>query len=166
MRPRTTFAIVSVFLLTWLNPHAQAQPAKPPATVAELQQRLADHVAQPQFAAGTLGVKVVSLESGKTLFEHNAAKLLSPASNSKLYTVALALDQLGGDYRIKTSLYAQGRRNRTSTLPGDLILYGRGDPTLNARLNGGDIYKALEPLVAALTNAGIKRISGDLVADD
>src|SRR6266516_4191884 len=166
MRPRTTFAIVTVFLLTWLNPHAQTQPAKPTATVAELQQRLADHVAQPQFAAATLGVKVVSLESGKTIFEHDAAKLLSPASNSKLYTVALALDQLGGDYRIKTSLYAEARPSPSGTLKGDLIVYGRGDPTLNARLKGGDIYKALEPLVAALTKAGVKRISGDLIGDD
>jgi len=47
-----------------------------------------------------------------------------------------------------------------------LILYGRGDPTFNARLHGGDIYQALEPLLRALTNAGVKRITGDLVGDD
>jgi D-alanyl-D-alanine carboxypeptidase/D-alanyl-D-alanine-endopeptidase (penicillin-binding protein 4) len=51
-------------------------------------------------------------------------------------------------------------------LPGDLIVYGRGDPAINARLNGGDIYQALEPLVAVLNNAGVKRIEGDLVGDD
>ncbi|HEU0037910.1 MAG TPA: D-alanyl-D-alanine carboxypeptidase/D-alanyl-D-alanine-endopeptidase [Verrucomicrobiae bacterium] len=166
MRRPSTLWCVGALLLAWLLPPAHAQPAKPPATVAELQQRLADQVAQPQFAAGALGVKVVSLESGQTIFEHNAAKLLSPASNSKLYTVALALDQLGGDYRLKTSLYAEGRPNQSGTLKGDLIVYGRGDPTLNARLNGGDIFKALEPLVAALTNAGVKRIRGDLIGDD
>jgi D-alanyl-D-alanine carboxypeptidase/D-alanyl-D-alanine-endopeptidase (penicillin-binding protein 4) len=47
-----------------------------------------------------------------------------------------------------------------------LILYGRGDPTINARLHGNDIYKALAPLVSALTNAGVKRIAGDLVGDE
>ena len=166
MRRLSTLRFVGVFLLAWLLPPAHAQPAKPPATVAELRQHLADHVAQPQFAAGALGLKVVSLESGKTIFEHNAAKLLSPASNSKLYTVALALDQLGGHYRIKTSLYSEKRPNPSGTLKGDLIVFGRGDPTLNARRNGGDIYMALEPLVIALTQAGVKRISGDLIGDD
>ena len=101
-----------------------------------------------------------------TVFEQNPQKLFSPASNSKLYTVALALDRLGADYRIKTSLYAKAKPNRSGTLKGDLIVYGRGDPTINARLNGGDIYQALEPLVRALTNAGVKRITGDLVGDE
>src|SRR6185436_9710490 len=86
-RPSLWFA--GILLLAWLIPRTQAQQAKPPSTVAALPQRLAEHVAQPQFAAGLLGVKVVSLESGKTIFEHNAGKLFSPASNSKLYTVAL-----------------------------------------------------------------------------
>lgn len=144
----------------------QAQTSAPPATLAELQQRLTEHVTNPRFGAGSLGVKIVSLDTGKTLFEHDAGKLFSPASNSKLYTMALALDKLGGDYRIKTSLYAAAKPDRRGVLKGDLIIYGRGDPTINARLNAGDIYRALEPLVAALTNAGVKRISGDLVGDD
>src|SRR6185295_2193051 len=149
-------------LLTVANVFAQS----PPATLAELQQRLTEHVANPRFAAGSIGLKIVSLDTGKTIFEHDAGKLFSPASNSKLYTMALALDKLGGDYRIKTSLYAAAKPDRRGTLKGDLIVYGRGDPTINARLNGGDIFKALEPLVAALTNAGVKRVSGDLVGDD
>jgi D-alanyl-D-alanine carboxypeptidase/D-alanyl-D-alanine-endopeptidase (penicillin-binding protein 4) len=134
--------------------------------VAELQQRLAEHLGQPKFAAALWGAKVVSLDSGKTVFEHNPGKLFSPASNSKLYTVALALDRLGADYRIKTSLYARAKPTRAGTLEGDLIVYGRGDPTLNARLRGGSIYGALEPLVSALTNAGVKRIAGDVVGDE
>ena len=102
-----------------------------------MKQRLATLVEQPKYAAALWGVKVVSLDTGKTLFERNPQKLFSPASNSKLYTVALALERLGPDYRIKTSLYAKTRPDTNGTLPGDLILYGRGDPTINARLNGG-----------------------------
>jgi D-alanyl-D-alanine carboxypeptidase/D-alanyl-D-alanine-endopeptidase (penicillin-binding protein 4) len=134
--------------------------------LVELRQRLADHIGQPKFAAAMWGAKIVSLDTGVTVFEHNPQKLFSPASNSKLYTVALALDRLGADYRIKTSLYAKAKPSRSGTLKGDLIVYGRGDPTINARLNGGDIHQALEPLVRALTNAGVKRIKGDLVGDE
>jgi D-alanyl-D-alanine carboxypeptidase/D-alanyl-D-alanine-endopeptidase (penicillin-binding protein 4) len=45
-------------------------------------------------------------------------------------------------------------------------VYGRGEPTINARLHQTNIYKALEPLALALTNAGVKRIEGDLLADE
>jgi serine-type D-Ala-D-Ala carboxypeptidase/endopeptidase (penicillin-binding protein 4) len=142
------------------------EPGPGPASVAELRQKLADHLSQQKFAHAIWGVKIVSLATGKTLFEHNPQKLLSPASNSKLYTVAMVLDRLGPDYRIKTSLYAREKPDPAGALHGDLILYGRGDPTINARLHGGDIYKGLEPLVFALTNAGVRHVAGDLVADD
>jgi serine-type D-Ala-D-Ala carboxypeptidase/endopeptidase (penicillin-binding protein 4) len=158
--------ILCLFCISLLSVSALAQELKPAATLAELRQRLADHIGQSKYAAALWGVKIVSLDSGKTVFEQNPQKLFSPASNSKLYTVALALDRLGADYRIKTSLYAKARPDEAGTLKGDLIVYGRGDPTLNARLHGGDIYKALEPLVFTLTNAGVKRIAGDLVGDE
>ena len=158
--------ILCLFCAALLAFSAPAQEQKPPATLAELRQRLADHLGQPRFDAAMWGVKIASLDTGATLWEQNPQKLFSPASNSKLYTVALALDRLGADYRIKTSLYAKAKPNSRGTLKGDLIVYGRGDPTINARLHGGDIYQALEPLVRALTNAGVKRITGDLVGDD
>lgn len=143
-----------------------AQQTNAPATLAELQQRLTDLVTQPRFAAGTFGVKVVSLETGRTLFENDAAELLSPASNCKIYTMAMVLDKLGGDYRIKTSLYAATKPDNKGVLKGDLIVYGRGDPGFNGKAGGGDIFKALQPLVAALTNAGVRQISGDVIGDD
>jgi D-alanyl-D-alanine carboxypeptidase/D-alanyl-D-alanine-endopeptidase (penicillin-binding protein 4) len=161
---RFWLALVVLGLLARVAPGQEEKP-KPPVTLAELRQRITEHISQPKFAGGMWGIKIVSADSGKTVFEHNPHKLFSPASNSKLYTVALALDRLGADYRIKTSLYAAARPNPEGTLEGDLIVYGRGDPTINGRVRG-DIYAALEPLVAALTNAGVKRISGDLIGDE
>lgn len=156
--------LVSCLLLGFVG-SSRAQ-TNPPATLAELQQRLTDLVTQPRFAAGTFGVKIVSLESGKVLFAHDADKLLSPASNCKLYTMAMVLDKLGGDYRIRTSLYAAAKPDARGGLKGDLIVYGRGDPGFNLKAGGGNIFKALQPLVAALTNAGVREVSGDLIGDD
>src|SRR6185295_14211143 len=110
--------------------------------------------------------KIVSLDTGKLIFEHNPQKYFSPASNAKLYTAALALEKLGPDYRIKTSLYSMAKPDASGTLKGDLIIYGRGDPTMAARLNGGDYFKGLEPLVSQLVIAGVKRIEGDLIGDE
>jgi D-alanyl-D-alanine carboxypeptidase/D-alanyl-D-alanine-endopeptidase (penicillin-binding protein 4) len=134
-------------------------------SVSGLQGRLSAFLNQPRFSAAAWGVKVVSLQTGKTLFEHNAGKLLKPASNAKLYTAALALDRLGPDYRIKTSLYAAARPDELGTLKSDLSVYGRGDPSFAARFNNGDYEKSLQPLVEALKAAGLKRIEGDLVGD-
>jgi len=112
------------------------------------------------------GVKILSLDTGKIIFEHNPQKYFNPASNAKLYTAALALERLGPDHRIKTSIYSTAKPDASGTLKGDLILYGRGDPTMAARLNDGDYLKGLEPLVNQVVNSGVKRIHGNLIADE
>jgi D-alanyl-D-alanine carboxypeptidase/D-alanyl-D-alanine-endopeptidase (penicillin-binding protein 4) len=137
-----------------------------PKTVDELQKRISGIVDERRYAAGEWGIKVISLDSGQTLYEHNAEELLQPASNSKLYTMAMVLDRLGPLYRIKTSLYAKAKPDSNGVVQGDLVVFGRGDPTINEEQHGGDIFKALQPLVAALTNAGVKQIAGDLIGDD
>src|SRR5436305_7123367 len=134
-------ALASISLGLMLSGAAGQSTKHPaaPATLLELQAKLAEHVTQPRFAAALWGVKIVALDSGKVIFENNPQKLFSPASNSKLYTIALALDRLGADYRIKTSLYAKERPSKEGVLAGDLSVYGGGDPTINARLQKGDI---------------------------
>ena len=148
------------------GPSSIPQNATKPETLESLRARIAAHIAQPRFAAGTWGIKVVSLDSTKTVFEHNPQKYFNPASNAKLYTAALALDRLGPDFRIKTSLYSTARPDANGTLTGDLIIYGRGDPTMAARLNDGDYWKPLDPLVAQIANSGVRRIEGDLIGDE
>jgi D-alanyl-D-alanine carboxypeptidase/D-alanyl-D-alanine-endopeptidase (penicillin-binding protein 4) len=140
--------------------------AQDPETLGSLRERIAAHLAQPRFAPAAWGVKIVSLDTGKTIFEHNPQKYFNPASNAKLYTAALALERLRADHRIKTSLYSMSRPEASGTLKGDLIVYGRGDPTMAARLNGGDYFKGLDPLVTQFVNAGVRRIEGDLIADE
>lgn len=144
----------------------QQTSAQQPETLDSLRGRIAAHLGQARFAAAAWGVKIVSLDTGRTIFEHNPEKYFNPASNAKLYTAALALESLGIDYRIKTSLYSAAKPDASGTLKTDLILYGRGDPTMAARLNGGNYYKGIEPLISQLVNAGVRRIEGDIVGDE
>lgn len=174
--PKPQLKLITVLLVVfhmlgavggWALPaNKQRTSAQGGEPLSALRERIAAHIAQPRFAPAAWGVKIVSLDTGKTIFEHNPQKYFNPASNAKLYTAALALERLGPDYKIKTSLYSTSRPGASGTLKGDLIVYGRGDPTMAARLNGGDYFKGMEPLVAQFVNAGIRRIEGDLIGDE
>ena len=147
---------------------AQTEPvpvAAAVSSVAELRARLDALVTQPRFNGALWGVKVDSLDTGRTLFEHHADRWLSPASNTKLYTAALVLDQLGGDYRIVTPIYGAGKPDAAGTLAGDVVVAGRGDPSWKARGGSKDFWSTFDPLVAVLERAGVRRIAGDVVAD-
>ncbi len=162
MKFRVPFLLLG--LLVHLAPRASGAEAI--TNRAGLQAALRAQLSQERFAAAAWGVKIVSLDSGETLFEHDAHKLLKPASNAKLFTSAAILDRLGPDFRIKTSIYAATRPEKSGTLKGDLILYGRGDPCFAERFNGGSYSNILKPVVDAIAAAGIKQIKGDLVGDE
>lgn len=145
---------------------AFAQQQAPPKTLPELQTKISEILAKPELVPTTVGIKVVSLDTGKVLFEENAQKLLRPASNMKLYTVAAALDRLSPDYRFVTSVYATTRPDASGVVRGDLTIYGRGDPSIAARFNNGDYFKGIDDLATRIVAAGVKRVEGDLVGDE
>jgi D-alanyl-D-alanine carboxypeptidase/D-alanyl-D-alanine-endopeptidase (penicillin-binding protein 4) len=132
-----------------------------PLSVEQFRTALVAHLNQGRFQQAQWGVKIVSLQSGALLFETNSEKLLKPASNAKLFTGALALDQLGPDYKIRTSLYASNAPEN-GILKGDLIVYGRGDPSFSHSFGETN---AVRKMVQAIRGAGIQRIQGDLVGD-
>lgn len=146
---------------------ALAVASLPATRAAEpLAPALARHLAQPAFAHASWGLEVADARSGTVLFATNAHCLLKPASNAKLFTGALALDLLGPDHRLRTDLVPTGPLSRRGTLRGNLVLFGRGDFSFAARFHDGDHSRSLTPIVDALRRAGVRRIDGDLVADD
>jgi D-alanyl-D-alanine carboxypeptidase/D-alanyl-D-alanine-endopeptidase (penicillin-binding protein 4) len=144
---------------------AYGQETNAAQTVEQLRGQIEAHIAQPKFSGALWGIKIVSLDTGKVVFENHADRLMSPASNSKLYTGALALDRLGGDYKISTPVYASGKIDDAGVLNGDLVVVGHGDPSWNERRLGTNFWTIFEPFVAVLTNAGVHRVTGDVVGD-
>src|SRR5687767_895556 len=59
----------------------------PQQTIFDLQARLRQALQRPEFRRGMVGVKVISMATGKTVFEENAEKYFMPASNMKNFTV-------------------------------------------------------------------------------
>jgi D-alanyl-D-alanine carboxypeptidase/D-alanyl-D-alanine-endopeptidase (penicillin-binding protein 4) len=157
--------VVRVLFLAWgVTLIARAAPA-PARSVAELAAQIEAHLAQPRFNGALWGVKVGSLETGRTLFEHHPERLMSPASNSKLYTGALALDLLGGEYQIVTPVFATSKPDEAGRVAGSVIVSGRGDPSWKAEPRGGDFWKTFDRFVGVLAKAGVRHVTGDIVAD-
>jgi D-alanyl-D-alanine carboxypeptidase/D-alanyl-D-alanine-endopeptidase (penicillin-binding protein 4) len=113
---------------------------------------------------GTWGAMVVSLTTGDTLFARNAGASLNPASTLKLYTTALAFEQLGPDYRFRTDVLRDGALSHGTVL-GNLIIRGGGDPALSRRYYDGDGNGPMRALARQVADAGIRRINGDIVGD-
>ena len=165
--PRVRLSVLFrfVLLVLGLGGPLRAAEASAPATLAELQGRLERQLREERFRGGLWGVQVVSLASGRVWFEHEPRRLMSPASNSKLFAGALALDVLGPEYRIRTPVLASAPPAAGGTLPGTLFVSGRGDPSWRSRGTGRPFAEIFAPVVEILRRAGVRRIAGDLVAD-
>jgi serine-type D-Ala-D-Ala carboxypeptidase/endopeptidase (penicillin-binding protein 4) len=140
---------------------AEATSAVHPATAA-LAQELARIFDAPAFDRMQWSVLVQSLESGETLYTRNAAKLVMPASNMKIVTLAAAADRLGWDFAYETRLVSSAPVTN-GVLEGDLVVVGSGDPTIGSR--GGGATRVFEQWADRLLADGITAIDGRVVAD-
>src|SRR6266851_812662 len=150
-------------------------PAARPRTAplkGSLEQRLAQLIDVPPFNRATWGIYVVD-DRGRVLYQRNADRFSVPASNTKLVVTAAAAVLLPPDYLVATSLYVNGRVE-SGVLQGDLILYGRGDPTWSARCYAVDTlapgvcdstFTAIDAIADSVRAKGIRRITGKLVGD-
>ena len=75
-------------------------------------------------------------QNGRLVYGRNESRLFIPASNTKLIVSAVASALLPPDWRVKTSVY--GGPVVGGVLQGDLVLYGRGDPTMDKRCYAAD----------------------------
>ncbi|MBU2492143.1 MAG: D-alanyl-D-alanine carboxypeptidase/D-alanyl-D-alanine-endopeptidase [Bacteroidetes bacterium] len=93
-----------------------------------------------------------------TLYQSNVKKSMIPASNTKLFTTAAALNLMGPAFRLKTSLLSEDYNLTDGTINGNLYIKGFGNSLFTE--------KDLDSLVNNLKNLGIKNITGDIIGDD
>ena len=143
-----------------------------------------------EFKTAHWGILVVDLANGQPVYELNPDHLLTPASVTKLFSTAAALDVLGADFRFETPIYRRGELDANGVLAGDLVLVASGDLSLGGRTtsegkiaftnsdhtyaNGGisgeltapDPVAGLNELARQVAQSGIKRVRGDVLIDD
>lgn len=142
---------------------SRAIRAMTPKGRAELSGDLASMITHVK--TGKWGVIVVSLSTGDTLFANNPDQQLLPASTMKIFTSSLALDRFGADGKFVTTVLRAGSIGSDGVLHGDLVLRGAGDPTLAGRPADIGATAPMEALARQVAAAGVKRITGDVVAD-
>src|SRR5262245_8717521 len=141
--------------------HAVSQPVAQP--VVQLQQDIDSTLAQPVLERATWGVVVRSLASGETLYSLNPHRMLMPASNMKIVTLAAAAERLGWNFSFETRLVAVGTIER-GVLTGDLVVVGTGDPSLDDW--EADATNLFASWANRLKASGITTINGRIVGDD
>jgi serine-type D-Ala-D-Ala carboxypeptidase/endopeptidase (penicillin-binding protein 4) len=135
--------------------------SSPTGSPADKQKWLKDQIdtalGDPELAKAKVGIDVVDIDSGKTLYARNDGGLFNPASNVKLFTTAAALALLGPEYRWKTVVYAETPVSG-GELKGKLYIKGHGDPSLVVE----DLWRVVTDLYAG----GLRKVTGDLAVDD
>jgi D-alanyl-D-alanine carboxypeptidase/D-alanyl-D-alanine-endopeptidase (penicillin-binding protein 4) len=114
-------------------------------------------LAQHRVPGTSLSVLVREIGRDEPLVSYNSAVPRNPASTMKVLTTWAALEILGPAYTWRTRAYAIGPV-RDQVLDGNLVLVGGGDPFMTADRWWG--------FVNGLRQAGIERVSGDVVIDN
>ncbi len=183
MRRRVRFLVPSLFLAALAIPPLHA------AQAADLAGEVSQIIDAPEYKHAHWGLLVVDRKTGEVLFAHNPDKLFAPASTTKLFSTAAALEAFGANHRFRTPVYARGPIEN-GVLKGDLILVASGDLTFGGRtdsqgrvafantdhtyagfsakaeLTEPDPLAGLEELARQVTEVEIKRIEGDVIIDD
>ena len=145
---------IAVSLLTLLLGNSPQVIAQMPAVsgdicAGELGAKVDAIANRPEFSRSRWGILIQPLSSTTTLYSRDAQKYFIPASNAKLLTTAAALQKLGADFRIKTSVYSGEN--------GSLYVAGRGDPSI--------AEAQLKSLAQQLKQRGISQVN-QLIGDD
>lgn len=151
------------------EPLAAQSPARS-RSLARIVDRRLDSAPFDRFLWGIIALD----DRGRVLYQRNAQRLFMPASTAKLVVSAVAASLLPAEGTVRTSVYGTGPVV-DGVLRGDLVLYGRGDPTMSRRCYGIDTTPAfacqtdpaapLRQLAGALRARGIREVTGDLVGD-
>lgn len=131
-----------------------------------LEESLKAVIQTPLLKKMSYGINIVRPGNNTPLFNRRGGELFGVASNLKLLTTAAALEYLGPNFEYKTYVTTCGTITPSGELLGNLAIKGCGDPNISGRFYQGNTTAIPDAWAAAVADRGIRRISGDIVADD
>lgn len=144
-------------------PQVAARVPAQASSLVRLQQAITVLLDAPELRRVSWGIEIRSLASDEILYAHDSQKLLLPASNEKVITLAAAAARLGWDFRFTTDLALAGVA-RGGVLQGDLVVAGSGDPTIDNW--DGRATALFREWATQLKAQGVSVVTGRVVGDD
>ena len=142
-----TKSVQQVEHLPGVSPLAALSSSQYPQLKAQIDATLQDSL----FPPANIGIKIVSLSTGETLYELNPMMLFTPASNEKLFTSAAALADLGKGFQFMTKVSVDS----TDSL---IFIKGSGDPLLSTN----DLDSLARVIRSKLPSTGTWSLVGDV----
>jgi len=130
----------------------------------ELQASIDRILSRPSLKGASISVRVLELPGGRVLYSYHPDEVLSVASNAKVITTSAVLDALGSKFELTTTLVARGQI-RNGVLYGDLVVVGRGDPSISVHWYQ-DVMAPLRRFAQEAAANGIQAVTGDVLAED
>ena len=142
--------ITITFLIIFINSLiALSQETTRKICPIELNNAINSIINRPIFNRSRWGILVETLSGKRKIYRRDAEYYFTPASTAKLLTTAAVLKELKPNFRIRTSIYGDGK--------GNIYIVGRGDPSL--------AETQLKSLAEQLKEGGIENIN-QLISDD
>lgn len=116
----------------------------------------------------TSGVYVIDLDSDQLVYSDDATTPFKPASNTKLFTSAVAFDQLGEEHRFRTQVWADAAPDGSGAV-GSLTVRVEHDFTWSPWFYA-DAYVPVDRIAEALHDEGLRSVgsltfAGEVVFD-
>ncbi len=148
---------------------AKVPPKVPPAKILAVKQdpltaALEKAAKGPPSRAPGTSIEIALLDTGEVVYEKNAKHPEVLASVTKMLSTAAALHELGPDYKFKTTFWRRGDV-KDGLLAGSLLVVGGGDPNISGRFYNDDFNAVFDKWADGLKQAGISRVSGDLIVN-
>jgi D-alanyl-D-alanine carboxypeptidase/D-alanyl-D-alanine-endopeptidase (penicillin-binding protein 4) len=120
----------------------------------------------PALEYASISFSAIDIDKNELILSKNPKLSLPTASTMKAITTGTTLALLGPEFKFETRLEYDGEIVN-GVLKGNLYIYGMGDPSLASPYMDGvlPLEQLAAKFVAAVKDAGIKRIEGAVIGD-
>jgi D-alanyl-D-alanine carboxypeptidase/D-alanyl-D-alanine-endopeptidase (penicillin-binding protein 4) len=118
------------------------------------------------LSGAKISLLAVDVSNSDTLLSYQPTLVTAPASTTKLFSTAMALEILGPEYTFETGVYTDGIIVN-GALNGNLWIRGGGDVSFGSKFffGEGKEFETIDGWIDTLRKMGINAINGTVYAD-
>jgi D-alanyl-D-alanine carboxypeptidase/D-alanyl-D-alanine-endopeptidase (penicillin-binding protein 4) len=149
---------VILFSLVVFKPDLALSASSEGICESQLPQAIAEITERPELRRSRWGIAIEPLaaKGDRPIYDREGNRYFIPASNAKLLTTAAALQTLGANFRITTSVYGPGPVGSDGVL-SYIRIVGRGDPSFGEA--------QMRSLASQLRDRGVRQITQAIAHD-